>query len=184
MNTRMTETRNDLSESVRRDMADLLNARLADAIDLFTHAKQAHWNARGPGFIALHELFDQAAGMAAAQADELAERARQLGGEARGLLREAVAATSLGDYPPHVTDAAEHVVALVGSLAGYGASVRQAIRKAEEAGDRDTADLFTGLSRAVDKMLWLVESHQPADAAAATRKPTRARDRDVASPAA
>ena len=55
----MYPTKNDLPEATRRQMIDLCNARLADAIDLQTQTKQAHWNVKGPHFIALHELFDK-----------------------------------------------------------------------------------------------------------------------------
>ena len=52
------DTRNDLPEAVRVQVIALLNQRLADAIDLDTQTKQAHWNVKGPNFSALHLLFD------------------------------------------------------------------------------------------------------------------------------
>ena len=73
-----------LPEATRREMATLLNARLADAIDLSTQMKQAHWNVKGPSFIALHELFDTLHGEVLAHVDNLAERVVNVGGTALG----------------------------------------------------------------------------------------------------
>jgi len=44
----MFRTKNDLSEGIRVKVIELLNARLADAIDLQTQSKLAHWNVKGP----------------------------------------------------------------------------------------------------------------------------------------
>jgi starvation-inducible DNA-binding protein len=78
-------TGNDLSEKVRSQVIDLLNQRLADAIDLDTQAKQAHWNVKGPQFIALHKLFDEVYAAVEEYVDLLAERVVQLGGIAAGI---------------------------------------------------------------------------------------------------
>ena len=52
-------TRNNLPKADRVQVAELLNRRLADALDLQSQCKQAHWNVKGPNFIALHKLFDE-----------------------------------------------------------------------------------------------------------------------------
>lgn len=155
----MIRTKNDLSPDVRHEMAELLNARLADAVDLYTHAKHAHWNVRGARFLSLHELFDKVAEMAEEHADEIAERAAQLGSEVHGTLRAAARSTSLRSYPHAIASGEDHVEALSDSLAMYGHNVREGIDLADDAGDADTADMFTDLSRATDKILWFVESH-------------------------
>jgi starvation-inducible DNA-binding protein len=152
-------TSNDLPKKTRRAMCDLLNLRLADAIDLRLQSKQAHWNVKGPHFIALHELFDKLYEVVGEYVDELAERAVQLGGTAQGTL-QAVAKHSLLDvYPPAVSSGHDHLKALAKSLAKFGASVRHAIDAAAKAGDADTADLFTEISRENDKQLWFIEAH-------------------------
>jgi len=160
MNIRMIQTKNDLPSKTRRQMAELLNARLADVLDLYTHAKQAHWNVRGARFLSLHELFDKVAEMAESHADDIAERSAQLGGEVYGTLRAGATATSLREYPLNIATGDEHIEALASSLAAFGKNVRQAIDTAEKADDMDTSDMFIDISRAVDKMLWFVESHQ------------------------
>jgi starvation-inducible DNA-binding protein len=155
----MNNTRNNLPAAAREALIPLLNARLADAIDLKSQLKQAHWNAKGAQFLQLHELFDAVAGRVDAQVDEIAERAVQLGGSALGTLRLAAAASSLPEYPAGLTDGLAHAAAIADRLAAYGASIRAAIDTAAALGDADTADLFTGFSREVDKDLWFVESH-------------------------
>jgi starvation-inducible DNA-binding protein len=76
----MFDTRNDLPANTRTKVIELLNARLADAIDLGAQTKHAHWNVKGPNFIALHELFDKVAESVEEHIDTLAERVTALGG--------------------------------------------------------------------------------------------------------
>jgi starvation-inducible DNA-binding protein len=155
----MYTTRIDLPEDVRKNVATLLNARLADSIDLQTQIKQAHWNVKGANFIALHELFDKINGDVLEYVDDIAERLVQLGGVAQGTARAVAARSTLNEYPLGAADGLAHADALAAALAKYGAGVRKAIGEADELGDLDTADLFTGVSRGVDKWLWFVEAH-------------------------
>ena len=159
----MFKTKNDLSEGNRVQAIELLNARLADAIDLQTQTKQAHWNVKGPNFIALHELFDKINEDVEDYVDDIAERAVQLGGVTEGTARMAAKRSSLSEYPANTVEGRSHVAALSSVLAAFGKSVRQAITDADELGDLDTADLFTGVSRGVDKWLWFVEAHMQAE---------------------
>ena len=159
----MFDTRNDLSAGIRGKVIELLNARLADAIDLNTQAKYAHWNVKGPQFIALHELFDKVAESIEGHIDTLAERVTALGGRARGTLAQVARGTSLKPYPEDISEGRSHVEALSRALAAHGAQLRAAIGTADEAGDADTADLFTGISREADKYLWFLEAHLHAE---------------------
>ncbi len=158
----MFQTKNDLSEGVRIKVIQLLNERLADCIDLQTQTKQAHWNVKGPNFIALHELFDKVNAAVEDYVDEIAERAVQLGGVAEGTARMVSRRSSLAEYPAAV-DGRSHVEALSSALAAFGKSARKAIDDANELGDLDTADIFTEVSRGIDKWLWFVEAHLQAE---------------------
>ena len=140
-------------------MVNLLNSRLADAIDLGTQAKQAHWNVKGPNFVALHELFDQIAERIEDHVDTLAERITALGGTANGTIALVSRTSTLAPYPTEITDGVQHVDALSSAVASFGAKVRKGIDEAAEAGDADTSDLFTGISREIDKDLWFLEAH-------------------------
>jgi starvation-inducible DNA-binding protein len=150
----------DIKNNVRNQMIELLNARLADALDLKLAVKQAHWNIKGDNFIGLHELFDQVATRVDDHADTMAERAVQLGGIALGTSQVISETTKLKAYPVDITKSADHVKALSERLSEFGASVRKAIDDADSAGDADTADIFTQVSRAVDKDLWFVAAHK------------------------
>jgi len=155
----MHKTKIDIKKGDREKIIETLNARLADASDLKSQAKQAHWNVKGMSFIALHELFDQVATEAEGYTDLIAERITTLGGTARGTVRVAAANSSLNEYPLEITDGADHVDALSTALADFGKKVRQNIDDMDEIGDKDTADLFTEVSRGIDKSLWFVEAH-------------------------
>lgn len=155
----MFATRNDLSEATRSQVIRLLNARLADAIDLGMQSKHAHWNVKGPHFIALHELFDKVAEQIEDHIDTLAERVTALGGVAGGTVATVARATSLKAYPEDIAEGLAHVDALAASLADFGHKVRAGIDEAARLGDADTADLFTEVSRDVDKQLWFLEAH-------------------------
>ena len=162
MKTKLIPTKNSLREPLRRAMIDLLNQQLADVLDLGLQAKQAHWNVKGPHFIGLHELFDKVAEELEEFIDDIAERAVELGGVALGTVQIVAKQSRLGAYPLNISSGQQHVAALSGALAKFGASTRAAIDTASQAGDADTADLFTEVSREVDKLLWLVEAHSQA----------------------
>jgi starvation-inducible DNA-binding protein len=157
------KTKNDLPEETRVKAVELLNARLADCIDLQTQCKQAHWNVKGPTFIALHELFDQVNEAVEDYVDDIAERAVQLGGVAEGTARKVSQRSGLAEYPAKAVDGRGHVEALSSALAAFGKAARRAIEQSNDMGDLDTADLFTEVSRGIDKWLWFVEAHLQAE---------------------
>ena len=155
----MYKTKIDLSEKVRRNVAGILNDRLAYAIDLQSQIKQAHWNVKGPNFIALHELFDKLSDVVLEQIDEIAERVTSLGGTAEGTVAVAAKRSKLKNYPLSITAGKDHLFYLSTQLSVYGKVARAAITDTDELGDAGTADLFTGISREIDKYLWFLEAH-------------------------
>jgi len=155
-------TKIDIAKGKREKIIGILNQRLADASDLKSQAKQAHWNVKGMNFIALHELFDQVATELDPHVDDIAERITTLGGTALGTVRVAAQNSSLSEYQLEIADGAAHVDALSNALADFGKKVRADIDETADLGDADTSDLLTGVSRTVDKMLWFVEAHQQA----------------------
>src|SRR5712692_5247381 len=148
-----------LPEKSRLQILDLLNARLADTIDLKTQAKQAHWNVKGIHFMQLHELFDSVATHADDAADLLAERATALGGVALGTARLVAATSTLGEYDLNATTGDQHLRALAKSLAAVANASRAGIDQAGGLGDQATADVFTEIVRQADKDLWFLEAH-------------------------
>jgi starvation-inducible DNA-binding protein len=156
----MYKTANTLPEHIRAKSIALLNRHLAAAIDLHAQVKQAHWNVRGPTFIAVHELFDKVADTVEEYTDKIAERAGTLGGAAEGTVQIAAERSFLKPYPLTVAGVKAHIAALTAVLASFGGAVRDATDESEQFGDVDTSDLFTEISRGIDLQLWLVESHR------------------------
>ena len=156
----MQKTHNTLPEEIRIQSVELLNLNLAAAIDLHAQMKQAHWNVRGPGFIAIHELFDKVSTAVEDYSDLLAERAGGLGGTARGTIQTAVKHSYLNPYPLGIADELQHLFAVANALAAFGGSIIEAIEKSTKIEDVTTADLFTEISRGIDQQLWFVESHR------------------------
>ena len=158
----MYETENDISIERRTQLNALLNQRLASAVDLQMQMKQAHWNVKGPNFIGLHELFDKVAEAVENYVDEIAERIVQLGGVAEGTVRMAAARSRLTEYSPEISEGPAHVESVARALSTFGQEARNTINEADELEDADTADLFTEISRGIDKWLWFVEAHSQA----------------------
>ena len=152
-------TRIDISPKLRASMIALLNQQLADTLDLNTQVKQAHWNVTGPHFIALHELFDKLAEELEEPVDDIAERITALAGVAHGTARMASKASRLKEFPDGRIDGMHAVAALADRYAALAKSTRKAIDTADAAGDADSADLLTGISRELDKALWFLEAH-------------------------
>lgn len=148
-----------LTDNARKTAISELNARLADGIALSLALKQAHWNVKGPNFIAVHELFDTVLARLQEHVDNIAERVQVLDGVAVGTVDEVAKASSLKSYPTDLTKSADHIKAICERMRDYGEKLRTAIDTTDEAGDADTADLFTAASRTADKDLWFLESH-------------------------
>lgn len=164
------KTSNDLPAEVREQVITLLNQHLADTFDLYSQAKQAHWNVKGPQFFQLHELFDKLADEAQGYTDMIAERITALGGTAAGTVRMSAAASRLDEYPLDVSRGLTSIEALAKAYASLAETTREAIETTDRAGDADTADLFTEVSRGIDKSLWFLEAHlQASDAPSVTK---------------
>ena len=153
------QTRIDLAFEVRSEIAKILNQTLAVTLDLKTQAKQAHWNVKEMNFNQLHELFDEMATELEGYVDMVAERVTALAGTPLGTARIAAANSVLPEYPLDAVDGKEHVTALAERYAIYAKHVREAIDQTGDLGDADTADLYTEISRDMDKRLWFLEAH-------------------------
>ncbi len=157
--SRLYPTRIDIPVDARSKITALLNQTLAATLDLKTQVKQAHWNVKGTDFYQLHELFDEIAGELEEYIDLIAERVTALGGYALGTARLAVANSILPEYPLDIDAGIDHVTALADRFAPYAEHLRKAIDTTDDLGDADTADLYTEVSRNIDKRLWFLEAH-------------------------
>ncbi len=155
----MHRTRNETASNAKKVAIETLQARLVDGIDLALVIKQAHWNLKGPEFIGLHLMLDGFRDTMDDYNDKVAERIVQLGGTARGTTQVVAAESKLAAYPTDIYAIGDHLAALIDRYALYANAVRQNIDETDEAGEPDTADLFTEISRGVDKQLWFIEAH-------------------------
>ncbi len=153
------KTNNDLKNNAKAVAMELLQARLADSIDLGLVTKQAHWNLKGPQFIGIHLMLDKFREEQDEWSDMMAERITQLGGTARGTTQEVTKGTSLEPYPTDIYAIADHLHALIVRYAACANAIRKNIDDTDDAGDADTADLLTEVSRGLDKQLWFLEAH-------------------------
>lgn len=152
-------TRNDIPADNRTKLVSILNQQLADTFDLMSQTKFAHWNVKGPSFIALHKLFDELAEKLEGHVDEIAERATALGGVAMGTARQAAAMSRTPEFPSGTHKDMAVVTALSERFAAVGKATRAAMDDADELHDQDTVDLFTQISRDLDQSLYFLESH-------------------------
>ena len=150
-----------ISDETAKNMTDLLNANLANVIDLTLDGKQCHWNLQGVGFIGVHQLLDDTAERLRDVSDMIAERIVILGGEPNGLASRVAKDSVLDDYPTDITEVQDHVVELTSRYKTVANKLREAIEAAGDAGDEDTADLFTEASRIIDKDAWFIGANAP-----------------------
>lgn len=167
---RLYPTRIDISTETRSKVIEVLNQTLATTLDLQTQVKQAHWNVKGKDFYQLHLLFDEMATELEEYIDLVAERITALGGYAFGTTRVAAEKSILPEFPFHILDGIEHVTALADRFAPYAKHLREAIDTTDDLGDKDTADLYTEVSRTVDKRLWFLEAHLQTSVTSAVSK--------------
>ncbi len=157
--TRSFKTSIDIPASDRAKINSILNQNLANAFDLMSQTKQAHWNVKGNDFWQLHKLFDEVAEEVEEWVDMIAERVGALGGYASGTVRMAAASSELPEFPTDITDGMDYVRALTERLAQFSNGAREAIDETDKLGDANTADLFTEVSRCADKYIYFLESH-------------------------
>jgi len=159
-------TRNDVPDNAKQVSINVLQGCLVDSVDLYNATRQAHWNVKGPHFGELHRLFEEFYTGLAEATDDLAERIVQLGGTANGTTQVLASQTRLQPYPTDLYAGMDHVRALADRYAKVAKTLREGIDETDEAGDKDTSDLLTEQSRALDKMLWMLEAHLAQDTAA------------------
>jgi starvation-inducible DNA-binding protein len=159
MHMKSYPTKNNLQSNVKTASIELLNARVADCIDLALVTKQAHWNLKGKEFIAVHEMLDGFRTQVDDYVDTMAERVVQLGGTALGTVQTTAKGTTLSPYPVDIHSVPDHLKALIERYGQSANSIREAIDQSAESGDATTADVFTEVSRGLDKSLWFLEAH-------------------------
>jgi starvation-inducible DNA-binding protein len=143
----------------RQALIALLNIHLANSSDVHSQVKWAHWNVKGKNFYQLHLLFDSVATHLEDHIDTIAERISALGGIANGTVRESAAKSSIPEADLAAYDGPDMVKFLVHNVGHYTNALRTAIQEADDLEDAITVDLFTTITREMDKDLWFIEAH-------------------------
>lgn len=156
----MDSTRIDVDQDARKKVCAILQQALADSSDLAMQAKTAHWNVKGPHFIALHKLFDELYEEVGEHVDTIAERMGALGGaEIQGRVQDAASTTRLEPYPMGLKDGMAHVTALAEAFSTFANELRSDIDKCEDLEDKVSADILNAITAALDKNIWFLEAH-------------------------
>lgn len=163
MNTMTKSNMRDVSVGLdlepRTSLVNLLNVVLADEQLLYTKTRNFHWNVVGLQFKQLHELWEEHYQQMQQLADEVAERARMLGGNAIGTFAEFQEATRLSESPGEIPTAENMIAQLVEDHETFITHLRKDIDAAmEDYGDQGTGDLLIGVLRAHEKMTWMLRS--------------------------
>lgn len=156
---RMYTNRVALPDDVKKQVVEVMQERLADASDMYSHAKFAHWNVKGDNFYQLHLLFDHIAEVVEEHVDPIAERITQLGGVANGTTRQAAASSTIPEYAVQTVAGMDHVRALANSLGHYCQRLREGSEKIDDIGDKPSADFFNQLIIEAEEQLYFLESH-------------------------
>jgi starvation-inducible DNA-binding protein len=153
------QTNIGLTDPQRAGVIDILNTILADEYVLYTKTRNFHWNVVGPQFNDLHKFFEAQYTELNVIVDDVAERARALGGEAAGSLAEFTKRARLGEQPGKSLPARAMLSAL---LADHEALIRHLRTDlevcAEKHHDAGTNDFLTGLMEQHEKMAWMLRA--------------------------
>ena len=157
--SRMYKNRVALPDDVKEKVVEIANERLAAALDLYSQAKFAHWNVKGLNFYQLHLVFDATAKVIFKQIDPIAERITQLGGVARGTVRQSAESSPLSQYNVQAVTGPEHLNALADALGIYCKELRSASDEIDELKDEPTSDFFKQLVVEAEEEMYFIESH-------------------------
>lgn len=156
----MPKNKNTLPDERQTKLIELLNRRLADAIDLQLQSRQAYWNIKGPNFLSLRELFDKVANGVEEYTNLIAGHIALLGGTAEGTAQAVTGRSSLEGNLLVPADGNSYIDALATTITVFGKHVRYASEQAAELKDADTAAILTEIARGIDTWLWFVETSQ------------------------
>lgn len=148
-----------LSEERREGVVVILNTLLSDEYLLYTKTRNYHWNVVGPQFHDLHKFFEMQYNELNAVVDEVAERARTLGGNAFGTMAEFLKHTRLTEHVGHYPDAQTMIALLLEDHEAIIRHLRVDLETcAEMYHDMGTNDFLTGLLQQHEKMAWMLRA--------------------------
>ena len=148
-----------LSDQEREGVLNILGLLLADEYVVYTKTRSYHWNVVGPQFNDLHRFFQAQYEDLNEVVDEVAERARTLGGWALGTLGEFLQNTRLEERPGEYADARTMIVALMEDHEAIIRTLRTDADACDEKyRDMGTNDFLIGLMERHEKMAWMLRA--------------------------
>jgi starvation-inducible DNA-binding protein len=148
-----------MADEDRAAVAAILNTLLADEAVLYTKTRNYHWNVRGMPFNDLHKFFDEQYGELNGFVDDVAERARTVGGNAIGTLAEFQKLARLKEKPGDLPDAAGMLKNLLADHEAVVRTLREDLKTVlEKHGDAGTSDFLTCLMEKHEKMAWMLRA--------------------------
>jgi starvation-inducible DNA-binding protein len=156
---RDTKTDIGVKDDARKKIVETLNMRLSDEYVLYTKTRKYHWNVIGPRFHQLHEFFKEQYEILDEMIDEIAERARQLGGKSLGTLDEFARNSSINEEPGQNPDAQTMISNLLNDHETVIKTLRKNADEAEELEDMVTNDFFLEAAQKHEKMAWMLRAH-------------------------
>lgn len=143
----------------RAAVVDILNRVLADQHVLYVKTRKYHWNITGHLFYSLHKLLEEQYMALAVASDEVAERARSLGGLAIGTMQEFIECASLKEQPGDNPNADTMIANLVSDHEAVIRNLRKFVEVTDEKfDDMGTSDFLTALMEAHEKMAWMLRA--------------------------
>lgn len=151
-----------IADDMRRGVVEILSTLLADEYVLYTKTRNYHWNVVGMQFNDLHKFFEAQYEALDEVIDEVAERARSLGGRALGTLAEFSERTRLKEEPKKAPEAKQMLANLLADHETLVRELRADLQTAmDKFGDVGTSDFLTGLMEKHEKMAWMLRSFLP-----------------------
>lgn len=153
-------TSSEIPVATKVQVIELLNHTLAITVDLKTQVKHAQWNVvTGSNHEPLQEVFAEMATQLEEYIDIFAEQIKANGGLALATARVAAELSTLPEYPHHILDGFEHVMALARQLRLYTQLLLHGSEQTAKWGDFDTAQLYMEVFRVIEQRLWLLQAH-------------------------
>ena len=148
-----------LNAQQRRGVVEILSRLLADEYLLYTKTRNYHWNVVGPQFNDFHKFFESQYETIDELIDDVAERARTLGGHAVGTLAEFKQLGRIKEEPGRRPAARQMLQNLLADHEAIVQVLRKDLQTAmDKHGDAGTSDFLTGLMERHEKMAWMLRA--------------------------
>jgi starvation-inducible DNA-binding protein len=150
------ETATDLSGDAVLQISDALRKLLADVFTLYVKTKNFHWHMSGKHFRDYHLLLDEHATQIFAMTDEIAERARKIGGRTLRSISDISRHQSLKDNNEELVAPEDMLVELRGDNQQLTRELRSTHELCEHHNDVATASLIENWIDETERRAWFL----------------------------